>query len=198
MLNGYSPHLSVYLHLTLDCNLRCRYCYVGEKRHERMPEEVGRQAIDFFLDRTQQLELRYFGGEPLLEPGLLQALVVYAEAEATRRQRRVSHVVITNGTLLTEELAHFCARHRIGCSLSLDGGQRSQDANRIHRSGRGSFADVEHNIAHLLRYVPFVHVVSVVGPDNVAFLAEGIDYLLERGFHNRHYRKLTTIHSIIY
>ncbi len=184
MLEVGNKRLSIYLHLTMDCNLRCRYCYSGEKRQDRMSLRVGKKAIDFFMDRSDDLVFRFFGGEPLLEFPLLKGIVAYSEAQALQRKKKVEHSIVTNGTLFTEEVADYCQRHWIGYSCTFDGTRQAQDANRVFPSGKGSFATVEHNIPFLLRCVPFVHIVRVVSPKNVAFLSDSVDYLLKKGFSN--------------
>lgn len=182
MLEGDRESLGVYLHLTRECNLRCRYCYSGEKKPYRMSLGVGQKTVDFFLDRTDHLTLRFFGGEPLLEFELLKSIVGYSEAEASKRKKDVRYVVVTNGTLFTAEVSEFCRRHRIDFSLSFDGNQQAQDANRVFASGKGSFAAVERNIPHMLRASSYPPVVAVVHPDNVAVLPDSIRYLVEKGF----------------
>jgi uncharacterized protein len=147
-----------------------------------MSLRVGQKAVDYFLDRTDHLTLRFFGGEPLLEFELLKAIVGYCEAEASKREKDARFVVVTNGTLFTAEVSEFCRRHRIDFSLSFDGNQQAQDAGRVFPSGKGSFAAVERNIPLMLRTSPYLPVVAVVHPDNVAMLSDSVRYLVENGF----------------
>jgi uncharacterized protein len=176
------PRLRLYLHLTLRCNLRCTYCYTAWKRRDTMPLQVGKDAIDFFVERTDRLLLQFFGGEPLLRFDALRELVDHAEAAGRRRGRPVSLVVVTNGTLLRREVVEFCAEHDIDVSLSLDGNQAAHDASRVFAGGRGSFATVERHFDDLLRLRPYTHVVSVVSPATLPHLADSVRYLLGRGF----------------
>ena len=182
MLKENYSDLILYLHLTLDCNMRCKYCYGGEKTNESMTFDIGRKALDFVLSRTKKLSLRFFGGEPLLKFDLLKELTKYAVEHA--QSTKIDYALVTNGTLFSEEVAKFCASYKIGCSLSLDGNQQSHDTNRIFPCGRGSFAEVEKNFSHMLKYNPYAQVVAVVSPNNVHLLSESVEYLLERGFRN--------------
>ncbi|NIM48271.1 MAG: radical SAM protein [Gemmatimonadales bacterium] len=182
MLAKRLPSVRVFVHLTRDCNLRCTYCYSGAKRKERMSLEVGKRIIDFFFTKADKVVLQFIGGEPLLEYELLKAIVEYAEMNAATGDATVEFVLVTNGTLLSREVAEYCAQHGINCSLSLDGNRDSQDSGRVYASGRGSFADVERNVASMLELTPTLHVVSVVHPDNVAHLEESFRYLVEHGF----------------
>ena len=181
MLEGRLESLRLYLHLTMRCNLSCSYCYGNARRSDTMPLQVARDAVDFFLPRARHLMLQFFGGEPLLQFGMLKEVVAYAEEQAGRQGTPVSFVTVTNGTLLTAEVVDFLAAHRIDVSLSLDGGAAAQDAGRRFPDGRGSFAAVEANLDRALSRLRSVHVVSVVTPDNVSRLAESVQYLLGKG-----------------
>jgi len=182
VLEATSNRLVVYLHLTMDCNLRCRYCYSGAKRPERMTEEIARAAVEFFLKRTDRLEIRFFGGEPLLEFDLLKAIVAFSSREAARLKKHVHYITVSNGTLFTPPVFAFFREHRIDLGLSFDGCQTAQDANRVFVSGQGSFAAVERNIPNMLKLSPFVPVVAVVSPTNVHLLADSVRYLFDSGF----------------
>ncbi len=168
----------------MNCNLRCRYCYSGEKRHEAMSVEVGRAAIDRFMASTHHLLVQFFGGEPLLRLGVLRELVSHAEARSRELRVPVSFVLVTNGTLFDKDVAKLCADHRIELSVSLDGDASSQDLNRIFPNGRGSFSVIEPHLPELVALR--AHVVSVVKANNVANLARSMKYLLDLGFRNIH------------
>ncbi len=181
-MSGPASSMRLYLHLTLRCNLSCSYCYTRGRRSETMPIEVGRRAIDFFLDRSEQLQLQFFGGEPLLCFDTLRELGEYALARARERGRRLGLVIVTNGTLLRPEVVDYCADREIDLSLSLDGAASAQDATRRFRGGQGSFAAIAPHLEHLLGRRPFTHVISVVNPDNLEYLPDSLGFLLEAGF----------------
>ena len=168
------------MHLTMDCNLACKYCYSGEKRNEIMTKQIAFQGIG--LLPFEKLIVRFIGGEPLLEPDLLKATVQYANEQAKKQSKKIDYVIITNGTLFTENIAQFCTRNKIEVSLSFDGSKESQDTNRVYRDGRSSFMDIESNIPRLLKHNPYSHVVRVVTPTNVQFLFLLFNICLEKGF----------------
>lgn len=175
-----APSIRVYLHLTRNCNLRCRYCYGGEKRQESMSLEVARKAVDFFGQRTNCLVVQFFGGEPLLEFPLLKEIVRHAEAKSEETGMRLHFELVTNGVLYTQEVSAFCREHSIATSLSFDGNRRAQDKNRVFPDGSGSFDAVARNFEHLRD--PRTHVVCVVHPDNLAELQDSFLCLLDHGF----------------
>ncbi|MBP7021072.1 MAG: radical SAM protein [Planctomycetes bacterium] len=184
MVKDIKKNIVLYLHLTMDCNLACKYCYSGEKRNEIMTKQIAFQGIDYFLPFAEKLTVRFIGGEPLLEPDLLKATVQYANEQAKKQSKKIDYVIITNGTLFTENIAQFCTRNKIEVSLSFDGSKESQDTNRVYRDGRSSFMDIESNIPRLLKHNPYSHVVRVVTPTNVQFLFSSVQYLFEKGLRN--------------
>lgn len=179
MLDTILDNLVLYLHLTLDCNMNCKYCYSGPKKKDIMPLEYAQKTIDFFFPHTKKLTIRFIGGEPLLQIDLLKNIVLYAEQEAKKLSKKLSNVIITNGTLFNEEFAQFCTKHKIEVSLSFDGLKECQDCNRVYPDGHSSFDDVFKNIPLLLRHNPYTHVVHVVSPNNVSLLADSIAFLFE-------------------
>ena len=175
--------LRLYLHLTMNCNLRCHYCYGGAKRRDTMPLQVGMDAIDYFMGQVEHhLLISFIGGEPLLEFEVLKALVAHAQWRGAARKLPISFVIVTNGTLLDRPAAEFCAAHGIEISLSLDGHEPAQDANRVFANGRGSFSTIDGHLGHIVDLLPTTHVVSVVHPDNIGELSQSVAYLLDRGF----------------
>ncbi|MCE5333476.1 MAG: radical SAM protein [Desulfobacteraceae bacterium] len=182
VLDGSSTDIVLYLHLTRDCNLRCNYCYGGIKTREAMPFDVARRAIDMFLDRTEHLGVRFFGGEPLLRFSSIREITAYCEEQAAKRNKRIDFAAVTNGTLLTEEVARFFAGHSIEYSVSFDGHRAAQDTNRLLPSGEGSFRMLERNLEHMLRLNPYANVVRVVSPNNLGMLVDSVKFYLDRGF----------------
>ena len=172
----------LFLHLTRDCNLRCTYCYAGEKTRAEMSLEVGRKAIDLFLPRAWHMSLQFFGGEPLLRLETMQALHAHTEAQKKVHNTHLSYAVVTNGTLFTPEVAEFCTQGEVDISLSLDGDKVSQDSARLLTSGKGSFDQLDANVDRMFDTGRLVHVVSVIHAGNVGRYAASLAWLLERGF----------------
>jgi len=171
------------LFLTRRCNLACEYCYVG-KVDSSMTLDVAARIIDFALKNTppaEEVDLGFFGGEPLLEYRLLEAITSYVEAHASYDARRVKLSIVTNGTLVTEDVARFMRRHRIGITVSCDGPPAIHDRFRHLLGGGGSSALVERGIRAALAVLERVPVNAVYRPDTVEALPEVVDYLSSLG-----------------
>jgi uncharacterized protein len=145
---------SLCLILAEDCNLRCEYCfthggtYGGDRR--MMPADVARAAIDFAFDasgRANALSFSFFGGEPLLNFGVLEETTDYTLARARETGKRVTFNVTSNATLLDGRVRDFYARHpEVSALLSIDGGEAINDRHRKFADGRGSYAKVADHI----------------------------------------------------
>jgi uncharacterized protein len=174
--------MDVTLVLTHDCNLGCGYCYAGAKFNKRMSAETARKAIDLaFSDAPDELQVSFFGGEPLLAYDLL----VEAAREAGRRARaqgtRLKMSVTTNGTLLDEARARELHELGVYVALSIDGAQEAHDAGRPLMGGGSSYAQVRRGLEVLLaRGVPF-ETISVVTPQNARWVGETVKFLLDAG-----------------
>ena len=168
------------------CNLRCSYCYTGEKFHRPMSLEVAQRAVDFGLDQADQgfLLLCFFGGEPLLELALMEQVTAYAKTQADDRGIRLSPSVATNGTLLDARRLRLLEQYRFAVQVSLDGCAPAHDATRPFHDGRPSHSRVARNLQRLLAAGFRPCVIAVIDPANVAHLGESFDYLLDLGAHH--------------
>jgi uncharacterized protein len=147
--NSASPvisNLTSWLHLTDRCNLRCDYCYLPHVRDD-MSSETAHAAVDAIfrsaeINDFKQVKLKYAGGEPLLRYPLVLELHSHAKSLADARGLVLEEVVLSNGTLLTAEMAQTFKTLGIRLMISLDGYGDYHDSHRPYASGRGSFKDV--------------------------------------------------------
>jgi uncharacterized protein len=149
------------LHLAHDCNLACRYCFAGQGHFGGpsglMPLETGRRALDFLFAASgsrRHVEVDFFGGEPLLNFSVLQALVEYGRQRAAQLGKVIKFTVTTNALLLTPEIGRYLNEHDLAVVLSLDGRQEIHDAMRIFPGGRGSYGRVLENISRFVSSRP--------------------------------------------
>ena len=150
------------LQVTQQCNLRCGYCtysggYDKQRTHtsRRMQYETAVKAIDFFLDRNNELPevvIGFYGGEPLLEFGLIKRCVDYAKSRA--EGKKIKFNMTTNGTLLTEDVADYLIENEFTIAISLDGSEAEHDANRRFANGEGSFSTIIENVRGMLKRHP--------------------------------------------
>jgi uncharacterized protein len=166
------------------CNLRCTYCYTGEKLHRRLPLAIGQKAIDraiHSLHRDGTLELGFFGGEPLVEAELILALIAYARAKAIERDVQLTLSMTTNGTVDSQASWEVMLHDDMQLAVSHDGLPAVHDRHRLTVEGHPSSQRVEQTIARLVQKGKGFRAVLVVRPDNVETLPEGLQYLYSRG-----------------
>jgi len=170
------------LFLTHQCNLRCTYCYIHEKRAMKMPLEIGRQAIDLALTLAKdRLQISFFGGEPLLEWDLLTTFHQYGAKRAAERGVRPIFALTTNGMMLDDERLAYLRDHDIRIGYSIDGNQQAQDATRPKAGGGSSYERTVDRLRLALKYLPDLQTISVIDPENVAYLADSVRELLSIG-----------------
>ncbi len=177
--------LSVTFHLTHACNLRCSYCFTGEKLRRSMARATGERAVDFALEEARRtdrsrLNVVFFGGEPLIELHLLCSLV--DRMDAAKGDLCVSYSLSTNGVLLDRRAMEELAQRRVFVSLSVDGAPEVQDEQRPNAAGGGSADAVSRAIDLLLAENPFANATCVVTPASARRLDESVRWLVGRGF----------------
>lgn len=172
------------LMLTHACNLRCTYCYGGEKFNRSMPPAMGRKAIDrasASLNNAGRLELRFFGGEPLLEPDLIEELAEYARQQTAAQKTELGMLITTNATVTDEKAWQILTRPDIDIALSVDGSPDAHDKHRCLADGSGTSDLVFQTLRRLLEMRERIRVVCVVSPDTVQQLAESVRFLRDFG-----------------
>ena len=134
------------LHIAHDCNLACKYCFAGEGEYcgdrSLMSFEVGKQAFDFLIANSgtrKNLEVDFFGGEPLMNFEVVKQLVAYAREQEKIHNKNFRFTLTTNGVLLDEEVMDFANKEMYNVVLSLDGRKETNDRMRVSRNGKSSY-----------------------------------------------------------
>ena len=137
------------LHVAHTCNLTCEYCFAGQgKFHgERalMSFETGKAALDYLAAHSgtrRNLEVDFFGGEPLMNFGVVKELVAYARSIEKDAGKNFRFTLTTNGVLIDDDVIDFANRECANVVLSLDGRKEIHDHFRVDRNGKGSFDTV--------------------------------------------------------
>ena len=137
------------LHIAHDCNLGCKYCFAEEGeyhgRRALMSFEVGKKALDFLVANSgnrRNLEVDFFGGEPLMNWEVVKQLVEYGRSLEEPNNKHFRFTLTTNGVLLNDEIMEFCNREMSNVVLSLDGRKEINDLMRPTRNGHGSSYDI--------------------------------------------------------
>ena len=167
----------VYLHLTEVCNMACKYCYMQQLKSRgtrKMSEETAYKAVDYMAqDKRWGVEtIIFFGGEPMLEQGMIETVTGYINKEYPG-QFNLS--MITNGTLLTQNFIDFAEENNISIVLSYDGmyGPR----NRVSEDGKELLVINTDWIKESC-----ISALSVIDTTNVRYLHDNVKHLREVGF----------------
>ncbi|MCR5420293.1 MAG: thioether cross-link-forming SCIFF peptide maturase [Lachnospiraceae bacterium] len=135
------------LHISHDCNLACKYCFAQEgeyhqSKRELMSYEVGKQALDFLVKNSGErhnLEVDFFGGEPLMNFEVVKQLVEYGRSIEKTYNKEFRFTLTTNGVLLNDEILEFANKEMSNLVLSIDGRKEIHDLMRPFRGGQGSY-----------------------------------------------------------
>lgn len=181
----HSHRLTPTFHLTHACNLRCSYCYTGEKHHKNMGKEIADRAVDFCLAEAErrnprELEVGFFGGEPLLKVDLL--FRIHDRITSHQGDWLNSFKLSTNATLLTPDLTRELMGRGIYVSVSLDGPPEVMALQRPGVGGRDHFKTILSNARHLLEWNPCTNVTAVITPATAHLIDSSVPWLWEQGF----------------
>ncbi len=134
------------LHVAHTCNLNCAYCFASQGKYHGdralMSFEVGKQALDFLIAHSAgrtNLEVDFFGGEPLMNFDVVKQLVAYARSRETECGKNFRFTLTTNGVLIDDDVIEFANREMSNVVLSLDGRKEIHDRFRVDHAGNGSW-----------------------------------------------------------
>ena len=134
------------LHIAHTCNLNCSYCFASQGKYhgERalMSFEVGKRALDFLIENSgtrRNLEVDFFGGEPLMNFDVVKKLVEYARSIEKEKGKNFRFTLTTNGVLVDDDVIDFANKEMSNVVLSLDGRKEVHDRYRVDYQGRGSY-----------------------------------------------------------
>lgn len=137
------------LHVAHTCNLNCSYCFASQGKYKGdralMSFEVGKQAFDFLIANSgtrKNLEVDFFGGEPLMNFDVVKQLVKYARSIEKQHNKNFRFTLTTNGVLLDDEIIEFLNKEMSNVVLSLDGRKHVHDHFRKYYTGKGSYDDI--------------------------------------------------------
>ncbi len=134
------------LHIAHTCNLNCSYCFASQGKYHGdravMSFEVGKRALDFLVENSgsrRNLEVDFFGGEPLMNFDVVKQLVEYARSIEKEHNKNFRFTLTTNGLLIDDDVIDFANREMSNVVLSLDGRKDIHDRFRVDYAGRGSW-----------------------------------------------------------
>ena len=134
------------LHVAHTCNLNCSYCFASQGKYHGdravMSFEVGKRALDFLIENSgtrKNLEVDFFGGEPLMNWQVVKDLVKYARSVEKEKGKNFRFTLTTNGVLIDDDVIDFCNKEMSNVVLSLDGRKEIHDRLRVDYAGNGSW-----------------------------------------------------------
>ena len=145
------------LHIAHDCNLACRYCFAEEGeyhgRRALMSFEVGKKALDFLVANSGNrvnLEVDFFGGEPLMNWDVVKQIVEYARSKEEEYGKKFRFTITTNGMLLDDEKIDYINKEMSNVVLSIDGRKEVNDRMRVKVDGTGCYDRIVKNYKKLV------------------------------------------------
>ncbi|WP_069997360.1 thioether cross-link-forming SCIFF peptide maturase [Cellulosilyticum sp. I15G10I2] len=178
------------LHVAHDCNLACKYCFAGEGEYhgERgmMSLEVGKKAVDFIIENSKHrnnIEIDFFGGEPLMNFEVVKGVVEYARLREKETGKHFRFTMTTNGVLLNDEIIEYLNENMYNVVLSLDGRPEVNDLMRPTPNGKGSYEIILPKFKKLVekRKGKQYYVRGTYTHHNLDF-AEDVKHITEAGF----------------
>lgn len=137
------------LHVAHTCNLNCSYCFASQGKYHGdraiMSLEVGKRALDFLIENSKgrrNLEVDFFGGEPLMNFDMIKELVAYARVREKESNKNFRFTLTTNGVLVDDDVIEFANKEMSNVVLSLDGRKEVHDRFRVDYAGNGSWEKI--------------------------------------------------------
>ncbi|MDD5067862.1 MAG: radical SAM protein [bacterium] len=182
---------SLMIMTTCRCQLACDYCQVRQS-NRTMPKEILFRSIDLLLTtQSPRVLLRFWGGEPLLQWGLMQEGIRYAEKKAGSKGKKASFMITTNGLLLDKKKISYLKKHDAVIMFSLDGDKRTNQAHRLFRGKQDIYDRLLKNVRLLSRSGLPYFINMVVTPLNVGQLFRNLLFFKETGL-----RKIQICHQV--
>ena len=188
------------LNVAHDCNLKCKYCCAKQGdfggKAELMPLEVGKKAIDYLIANSgsrKNLEIDFFGGEPLMNWEVVKALVAYGREVEKPAGKNIRYTITTNGVLLDDEKIDFINEHMHNVVLSLDGRKEVNDGMRLTLNDKGSYDLIVPKFQKLVAQRPkdkYYYVRGTFTRDNLDF-SKDVNNFYDLGF------ELTSVEPVV-
>ena len=181
--------------VTIACNLNCVYCQANNGMtcpNTFMSREIAEKAVDIALQSPEKnLTFEFQGGEPLVNFDIIKAIIYYAEKN--KGDHHISYSIVSNLTLLTEEILDYLIENRFGISTSIDGDQILHDHNRPFRDGTGSFSTVSRIVSKIRDKGAHIGAIETTTRSALPHAKEIIDTYVRMGFTSIFLRPLTPL-----
>lgn len=183
--------------VTTKCNMACRYCQANSPRQESwhmMTEETAKKAVDLvFSSPSSYISIEFQGGEPLMNWDVVRFITLYSEEKATETGKDVSFSVVSNLSMMNDEIYNFMKEHKISISTSLDGDIHVHDYNRPYRNGQGSFRNLSKAINRIHEDDYPIGAIETTTKRSLGAYKQLIDTYVEHSLHSIFLRPLTPL-----
>lgn len=188
--NNHTPAVprlhTLFLGVTEDCNMRCRYCFV-QHNPARMSLDTAMKALYFLIaqkdpNSKRNLNITFFGGEPTLEWDSVIVPVVKRGRELT--DNKMSFNITSNGILLNRERLEFMKENNMSLLFSFDGDEETQNYNRPMKGGQPSFPLLKDKVKLILEYFPQMTFRATVYAPTVHLMGHNFEYAVSEGYKN--------------
>ncbi|MCL2367051.1 MAG: thioether cross-link-forming SCIFF peptide maturase [Oscillospiraceae bacterium] len=184
------PLKALCLNISHTCNMNCAYCFAGKGEYggdeKLMNLEIGKRAIDFLIENSKgrsNLDVDFFGGEPLLNWDVVKEIVKYARSIEQKHEKHFRFTLTTNGLMIDEDVIEFSNREMHNIVLSLDGRPEIHDKHRILPDGKGSYDHVLPKLKKIVeaRNGKGYYIRGTFTPENLDFVND-ILHIADLGF----------------
>lgn len=196
------PVRSISLDLTEGCSLRCTYCFADLAAHKKaekwkLDEDTMKATVDWlFVDSTSgtkaqlegnNLNIEFWGGEPLHNWDMLTKTVDYAKQKSEETGKKIHFGGTTNVVEITEERMKYFKEHNINFLMSIDGVKEAHDKFRLYPDGSGSWDTINDKLDMILEYKPNWQARISLHPDNIHMLYKSFEYFASKGIYSAFY-----------
>lgn len=180
---------AICLNVAHACNMKCLYCFAHQGDFglpaSLMSLDMAKQAMEFLLKNSgpiKNLEVDFFGGEPLLVFNMLQELVSFCRVREKETGKRFNFTLTTNAVLLEEEVIDWVIANDISVILSLDGRKKVNDQHRLLNNGEGSYGLIVPHIKEMVARKPVSYFTRGTFTRHNLDFSRDLEHLIELGF----------------
>lgn len=182
---------NLMLEINRKCNLKCKYCYLGDKDNKEITHEIFKNVVEICTKEAlkqydKTINVNFIGGEPLLDFHKIVCFIEYIEKRYRETGLRYIYGITTNGTIFNDEIINYLIEKNFNLKVSIDGGKDAHDINRCFHNGAGSYPIILENIKFIRKYEENTKkhciVANVISENNISHLSESLKNIHSLGF----------------